>query len=371
MFRKTLFLFCVVMLILASRAVPVFAKESPPTMEIVFTPTSATAMTFAVHEFKSSLYISVNDEVNGGQIWRSKDGNSWEPVTDLGFGINLNYKSSWSSTAFKGKLYVATNCSSLASPECPGIILRSANGKDWEQISLATGYSVLDKLGVFGNMIYATSVGSPTGSGGQIWRSRTGNPGTWEVVKDLDAGIWSSSAPTVYKNQVYISGYMGGASVFIWHSADGRHWDTTTLQITESVPGPDDFLTDDMLIVYKDALYFCVSNSIDGGTIYRTQDGENWAKVLSGLPMINGVNDMIVYEGDLYATVFYLVPDWSDYGTQLWRSHSGNPGSWEQVNLDPADWGSGVVSSRETMAILKGNLYIGNTTGSLYRMNTH
>ncbi len=59
---------------------------------------------------------------------------------------------------------------------------------------------------------------------GQIWRSPTGNPGTWQVVKDdLDPGVGSSSSPTAYKDYlisrglhtatVFLSGDLGMAAI--------------------------------------------------------------------------------------------------------------------------------------------------------------
>lgn len=366
MFRKALFsLCCVAMLVMASGAVPVFASGSTTSMEKVFTPASATENMTAMHEFQSSLYVSVSDEVIGGQIWRSKDGNSWEPATDLGFGINLSYTDSWSMTIFNGKLYVAANCFPTRGPDCPGMVLRTADGIKWEKIPLATGTSLLDKLGVFGGMIYATSIWS----GGQIWRSFTGNPGTWEAVKNFGLGDgFGTSAPIEYKDQVYFTESSGGDSEVIWHSADGRHWNTNSLKLTDQDPSTG-FIGEATLVIYHDVLYMAVTNSIDGGTIYRTIDGKHWEKVVDQTPYLIGFRDLIEYNGDLYVTVFGF--DGTNFGLNLWRSHSGNLGSWKVVNLDPPDWGANSGSDRGTLAILEGSLYSANLGGSVFRMNTH
>jgi len=365
MFRKALLaLFCVVMLVLASGAAPVFANGSPPPIQNVFTPSSPTAEEFDIQEFNSSLYLAVSDEVNGGQIWRSKNGSNWEPATGLGFGIGPSYSDSWDMTVFKGKLYVATNCYPNQSAACPGVVLRSSNGKDWEQIPLPTGTSLLDKLGVFDGMIYATSIWT----GGQIWRSRTGNPGTWEAVKDIGFGdFYGSSSPTEFNGQVYFSVDAHGDSVYIWHSRDGRHWATDTLKITDQDPSMG-FTGDSTMYVYKGDLYLAVTNSLDGGTIYRSKDGRNWKKVIVGDPAVIGYRDFMAYDGFLYVTTFNF--DGSFLGVRLWRSHSGNLGSWERFDPDPADWGAFNGAERGTMAVLKGSLYIYNSGGGVFRMKT-
>ena len=169
MFRKSMLaLCCIAMLVLPSINGPALAKQNAPTFEPVFTPTGFpnedSLLSGGITQYQSSLYISVSSETSGGQIWRSFDGKSWKPVTDLGFGVDSRYKFSWDMTVFQGKLYVPINCFTNSGPDCPGIILRSANGHDWEQIPLDTQNFALDKLGVYKGMIYATSVWG----GGQI-----------------------------------------------------------------------------------------------------------------------------------------------------------------------------------------------------------
>jgi hypothetical protein len=366
MFRKILFVFCLLAVFgLASSGGGAIAKNKTPTFEQVFTPGFPNENPWLIgglRQYQSSLYISVSSETSGGQIWRSFDGKTWEPVVLKDFGISPSYHMSWDMTVFQGKLYVPVNCYGAAN--CPGILLRSSNGQDWEQIPLDTGTYQLDKLGVYKGMIYATSVWG----GGQIWRSPTGNPGTWQVVKDLEPGVGSSSSPTAYKNRLYISGYASGDSVFIWQSADGLNWETTNLKITDN---PEAYIRDGRLMVFKGDLYLCVTNYADGGAIYRTRDGRNWEPVVSGDPStsIGAYMDTIEYQGDLYAASFYYVSE-ENWGTKLWRSHTGNPGDWELVNAD-GSWGLKIYPERGAMGIFKGDLYIEDVFGSLYRMKKH
>jgi hypothetical protein len=384
MFKKIVFaLFLIAALVATSASAPAIDKHHNPTFVKVFTPPWPDGQypnfLGTPTQFKGALYLSTTmytaDPLNplGGQIWRSSDGKSWIPVTDYGFGISHDYLSSWDTTVFKGKLYVPVNCSGAQS-NCPGVILRSGNGTDWEQIPLVADPYYLDKLGEFKDMLYATSVNNPdpTSSGGQIWRSRSGDKGTWNVVDNLEPGVSSSSSPTEFKGKVYISGYSNTDSVFIWSSADGLTWQTSSLKITNDL-ADNWYLRDGMLTVFQGNLYLSTHNNIEGGAIYRTSDGINWKQVFQVTPsnrMVIAVEDMLPFEGDLYAAA--LVFDFTTYDVieQLYRSHSGNLGTWEQITND-ADWPC-TFPERGAMGIFKGHLYLLDSFGcspALYRMD--
>ena len=114
-------------------------------------------------------------------------------------------------------------------------------------------------------------------------------------------------------------------------------------------------------------------NSNDGGAIYRTRDGKNWQLVFQTKPTdafgVVGVEDMIVYQGDLYAATAYT--EGTDlYGTQIWRSSTGNPGSWVQIG-DNASL-QGTWPDRGSLGVFKGDLYLTDAdspTPAVYRMD--
>jgi len=385
MFRKIVFaLILITALVATSASAPAIDKDQPlPTWEKVFTPATPPGqiayMLGTPTQFKGALYLSTllspaepTDPQIGGQIWRSFDGKNWKAVTDTGFGIDSNHMWSWDTIVFKGKLYVPVNCMG-AQANCPGTLMRSANGASWEAVTLDTGVGYLDKLGVFKDMLYATSVAFDPGQVSHIYRSRTGDQGTWETVKELDPVTTSTSSPTAYKGKVYVTGYAGEShNIIIWSSSDGLIWNTQYLRITET---QDDWLRDDMLVVYNRDLYLCTLNWNDGGTIYRTKDGKNWETVFQISPTDAGffvfaVEDMIEYKGDLYATTVYFDANIGQVGAQIWRSHSGNPGTWEKITND-ADW-LGAWPERGAFGTFKSQLYFMDSSGAfpaVYRMN--
>lgn len=385
MFRKIVFaLFLIAALVATSASAPVVAKNNLPAWEKVFTPPYPEGQYVNLWstpvQFKGALYLSASvspadptvSQV-GGQIWRSFDGKSWNPVTGPGFGIDPDHQVSWDTTVFKGKIYVPINCLG-ALHNCPGVLLRSANGTDWESVTLVTGPYYLDKLGEFKGMLYATSNAViDLTKGGEIYRSLTGDPGTWTVVKELDIGTSSTSSPTEYQGRVYVTGYAGDSNnIIIWSSADGLNWDTQYVRITDS---QSDWLRDGMLTVYQGNLYLCTTNWNDGGQIFRTEDGKHWQQVFQITPSggfsVFAVEDMMEYKGDLYAATVFANSDWTDWGAQIWRSHSGKPGTWEKIT-DDADWLT-VYPERGTFGAFNGQLYFLNSYGlypALYRMDS-
>jgi hypothetical protein len=67
-------------------------------------------------------------------------------------------------------------------------------------------------------------------------------------------------------------------------------------------------------------------------------------------------------------------PDFDPKGgftaSAIFRSPDNDPGTWELVNAD-GSWGLYVYPERGAMGIFKGDLYIEDMYGSLYRMKTH
>jgi hypothetical protein len=383
MFRKIVFaLMLITALVATSASASAANKQQPPSFEKVFTPLPLegqwVGMLGSPTQFKGALYLSTSmgpADLGGGQIWRSFDGNTWAPMTNLGWG-DMPYENSWDMTVYKGKLYVPANSAYPPDPAYPGVIFRSSNGTDWEQIPLETGITNLDKLGEFKGMLYATSVNGtdPDSPGGLIWRSSSGDQGTWTVVQELEPGTASSSSPVAYKGKVYISGYAGDSNnIILWSSSDGLDWETQYVQITES---SDDWLRDGMLTIFKGDLYLCTLNWNDGGTIYRTHDGKNWQPVfqISFTPdskkWVIAVEDLIEYQGDLYAATVFFDDNNGDWGAQIWRSHSGDPGTWMQITED-ANW-LYAFPERGAFGTFNGQLYFTDSGGAnpaLYRMN--
>lgn len=369
MIRKILFILLLVSALATTSISTVTAKKQQlPSFEKVFTPPypgeGQWVYLFASPtQFYDAFFLSTASSV-GGQIMRSVDGKTWASVANLSYG-GVPYQNSWDMTIFKGDLYVLANSFYPPDPTYPGVIFRSPDGVDWEQIPIDTGNTSLDKIGEFNGMLYVTSVNGtdPENRGGLIWRSLSGDAGTWTVVQELEPGTQSSASPVAYKDRVYISGYAGDSqNIIIWSSGDGVNWDTQYIKITET---SDDWIRDGMLAVYKGDLYLTTFNLFDGGSIYRTNDGKNWQLVLHISP-VNGLyivayEDLIVYDGDLYAATLFYDENIYEVGEQIWRSHSGDPGTWEQITQN-ADWLT-AWPERGAFGIFMGQLYVLDSEG--------
>lgn len=318
---------------------------------------------WAVEKFQSNLYVAVIG-FQGIQIYRSPDGEKWEAVSERGFG-NLSYLVSWDMQVFNDGLYVIVNDGGYFGS--PGAVLRTFNGTDWTVV-LDPGDdlngSLVDKLGIFQEKLYMTTASTGPESSSQIWRSETGDPFTWELVKELGSDVWSTSSPIVFKDFLYISGHSETRGILLWRSANGLDWENVNVA---SQFAPNIFM-DGNLAVFQGELYLSALDDIDGGSIYRSNNGLDWQPVVEGGlgdPANQDIVGLIVYHGSLFAGVYN-----SDCGcVKLLTSKTGNPGDW---NLDiMTGWpesGTGIV--RGSQAVFKDDLYFADTNifGSLYRM---
>ena len=374
MSRKTLFVVCFLLIFcLVSIGRPTFAKGETPTWKVVFDPYqigySPNYYIWSAETFKSYLYTTVSFFETGAQVFRSADGETWEEASQPGFGIDSKYVVSWDMIVYQGKLYVAVN--DFGWNDKPGMIIRSADGLNWEPVLVGDADTLqgnlIDKFGVFNGMIYATAVWTT----GQIWRSPSGDPGTWELVKTpLGTSFWSSSSMTSFKSYLYFSGYdgvigePGTGRLWVWRSPDGVNWETVGEDVLDDPANG----IDRSLAVYKDYLYLSTISYSDGGRIYRSRDGVNWELVIEkgfGNPNIAEITSLFTYQGDLYATSNET--DNATYANAIiWRSHTGNPDDWTQVN--PGGLGEWSWSERCSQAIFKGDLYIANIWWNINKM---
>ena len=115
----------------------------------------------------------------------------------------------------------------------------------------------------------------------QIWRSLTGESGTW--------------------TQVNVSGFGS----------------PTNIQVGK-------------LVVFNGNLYVGTRNLSTGAQLWRSENGTDWHSVMTnGFGDINNqkVETLFVFEGALYAFLDNAVT-----GMEVWQSHDGT--TWHQVNTD-------------------------------------
>jgi len=151
----------------------------------------------------------------------------------------------------------------------------------------------------------------------------------------------------------------------VWRTSDGRTW-------SEFSPAWSSFndVAFDML-PFGSQLYVGTDNwdweqeTSHGGELWRT-DGASWEQVVTG--GYGDANNYAVralasFEGKLYA-----VTSNGETGAEVWRSSSGDAGTWTQVNLDGFGFGGGAPDI--TMDVYKGSLYVGigrDGEGELWR----
>lgn len=215
------------------------------------------------------------------------------------------------------------------------------------------------------------SHGSTTGSA-QIWRSRSGDKGTWELATAAFGNLTvDTSTLTVFEDDAYISSE-DADDVHIWRSADRKNWTKVGEDLLSDAAYTNWWVINP--VVFHDALYMATNPMVfafndgskyTGGQLYRSRDGVHWqmvvAKGFGGTQNPSGIDGLIVYRDQLYA----LSNDLDFYGrwgsTYVWLSRTGNPGDWVKVNPDGMGPNTSVGFSWEE--IFKGALYIGNGFG--------
>jgi len=114
------------------------------------------------------------------------------------------------------------------------------------------------------------------------------------------------------------------------------------------------------LQVFGDYIYVGISNSTDGGQIWRSQTGElgSWEAVTT-----DGFGDSENYEFSAFTTfndyiyVSTVKMDGALAGAEIWRSQTGAAGTWSQVN--DSGFGDDGNYGIRALEVLNGYLYAG------------
>lgn len=315
-----------------------------------------------------------------------------EQVNDSAFGLGTGSDNSYASeegfelAVFNDQLYVgmeADNSLGARLWRTKSGVTQPVNQADWEEvISDEAGYPFgilnraqadhIDSLAVFNGYIFAsTANGGSNILGTRIFRSSTGDPGSWEdAITSYGPGFGDFDNMNFKDMQVFDGWLCGGTQNWrrgaqVWCTQDGTTW----LQKNTSGFGRnrDDYTNREIWsgYVFRDAIYFGVQNlgdnlsssSDDAGKLYRATDltgDPKWSEVFSGLPGSYRV-DLL---GDLNNYLYISVR--SPGGIVVLRSQDGSTNSWNQINLPGMDGDSnntGVIVDSAT--ILDGYLYLG------------
>ena len=240
-------------------------------------------------------------------VWVT-NGTEWKMANVPGFGEN--HQSIRGMAVFNDTLYVGTERNINGEGAC---IYRYTGPTDFDSIDpnawepvlelSANQSTTISVLEVFDGYLYAgtfqVDFSSTLGGAGavnlsdgcEIWRSSSGDPGTWEKVVGDGAPV-----PAGFGNE-------NNAGVL-------------------------------SMEVFKGKLYVGTYNFKDRAELWRTSDGLNWEPVI-----LHGLGDnnfyvwsMLAMDGELFIGTMNPFT-----GCEIWRSSSGDPGTWEKANVDGMD----------------------------------
>lgn len=232
--------------------------------------TNGEIMRFAV--FRDTLYASTwsYTETHGAEIWRSSTGDSsdWTQVVSNGFDGDTDNMAVLSFEIFSDKLYAGTFNSTTG-----GEVWRSSDGTNWDQVN-ADGFGTANNravsaLAAFSGRLYASTMGI-SGVGSQVWRCQVCDGSDWSKVVDNgfgDADTRGATALEVLDGHLYLAvrNYVSGLQV--WRTADGTTWGQVGF---DGFGDSNNWMTyfDNSMAVFDDRLYVGTFNPADGGEIW-------------------------------------------------------------------------------------------------------
>ncbi len=400
MSRKLYFVcsLAVALVMLALPSLTAAAHALPVWKQINAAPSPTMANVTALQEFKGRLFAATtmnNPSLPATAVYEWVDGKVWKQVSPDGFGNPINNQAVWGMVVFHDYLYAGTGWGyDWANNSGAGIvsqIWRTKNGTKWEPVDTNgfgdPGNNLVDKLTIFQGKIYAATFQydytAPDGTivkpkGVQIYRSSSGDPGTWQKVTTVfDDPQYAYQDPAgfmEFHGMLYLA---VESPAELWRSADGKHWEPVTKDGFGSA-APDQTTAAGGLGIYKGQLYWGTSDGLSG-QIWRSDDGKNWKNVMKGgFGDANNwkVESLTVYAGDFYAAT----TNWTT-GVEVWKSSDGK--HWDPVNqpnfsgtcaLDQSTWTGncnwGTLNDSGTL-VFKDHLIVGawnQAGGQIWRM---
>jgi len=257
----------------------------------------------------------------------------WVQVNTNGFG-NPSVTYVRALRVFEGYLYAGT------STNVPGglgwsELWRSANGLSWEQTeahSFDEANEGIESMASFNGHLYVGT--HNTVSGCQIWRSTTGDTGTWQKVAtdgfSGDHEVLSVYALLAYKGYLYAG--TGGSvdhALTLWRTGDGLTWES----ITTDGFGDANNIRLTSVCIFGDYLYVGTSNEAQGGEVWRSATGEPGSWELSSHGGFGDRQNMWFYEAAVFQDMMYMaVARGPSSAGAIWRTIDGS--SWEKVTAD-------------------------------------
>lgn len=326
-----------------------------------FVPSTVSVTTLA--SFSGHLYAGTFDLGGyGAELWRMDAAGTWTPVTINGFDNPANM-GIYHLLEFNGYLYAGT----WSYESNGGEVWRSSDGQNWTQVVASdfgnpTNAEVF-RLSVFSNQIYAGTRSYTDEHGAEIWRSSTGDAGSWQKVvtngfdNPNNKGILTMEE---FNGALYAGTFSDGPDdgADLWRY-DGNNWSA----VTNDGFGNTDTYAISALAVFNDYLYAGTGRyDPSGGQIWRCSkasgcdESSDWEVVIEdgfGNPDNIRINALLTWDAYLYATTFNF-----NTGMEVWRTVDGT--HWEQVGFA----GLGDSNNRGSywdngMTVFNDNLYLG------------
>lgn len=210
-------------------------------------------------------------------------------------------------------------------------IWRSRNGDSWEKITdnAPFGKRSYHTMTVFNGAIYIMGGQTLLKFYNDVWKSEDGI--NWHQV--TDAAPWAARAglaSVVYKDELYMIGG-GYNNIFrkvlndVWKTSDGVRWEQVT-PAADFAPRSGARLLDHngKLLVLAGEHGF--SNDTQFHDVWATEDGLNWEQVLGEAPWRNRSGHGVVqYKGDIYLMAGFIGLH------DLWKSADGGA-SWSLID---------------------------------------
>jgi hypothetical protein len=320
-----------------------------PKWEVAFDPAPQLgewADTYYGVEFKGNLYFVFWYLETVDQVWGTSNGKDWSFAWDA-TSIQPDLEYIGPMTEFKGQLYLEIGD---WEGELTDRIVRTSDGKNWETVAILPTSSVWVFHGIFTSFegaLYKAVVYDNNGVFEcHLWRSISGDLGTWEDVGQFP---WGIVAFADFKGALYVaSDWYDPAQIY--RSFDGKNWEPVTL---DGFGDPTNVISDNFG-ERGGYLYVSLASFENPGDIWRTQDGISWEAVTTdGFGNeANAAFTFVAYQKYLYA---FSAND-AD-GSIAYRSKDGI--NWEIANEpgwgDPGNW---AVWRDGARVVFKGALYV-------------
>ncbi|MCB0033221.1 MAG: SMP-30/gluconolactonase/LRE family protein, partial [Anaerolineales bacterium] len=315
----------------------------------------------ALEIWNESLFATAANWEEGGSVWRYEAPSSnWVQVSEPGFSNTYTQTNSAviDLAVFNEQLYASTGWSGTSQP---GQLWRSSNGTSWNPV-VVDGFGnpnnrALTGFGLFNGYLYLGTNNEVEGA--EIWRSQTGDSGEWTKVftsggENVNNHIANSFLE--FEGYFYVSFENDDEGVTIWRTANGLDWtQVNTAGFGDAANGLAGGLGE-----FGGYLYIGTRNDMTGAQLWRSDDGVNWQQVVG-----NGFGDLNNIKIDATITfnnALYVVTENNNTGLEVWRTQDGV--DFVQVNRDGFDGTNTATLWSSGTTVYHNQLYIGTTNWS-------